>query len=101
MSEYIPAGLKREVAERAEGCCEYSRTQECFSSDPLTVDHITPRALDGKTLSDNLAFACWGCNQHKSILTTAPDPATGERRRYSIRVKGLGRTISPGTMTSQ
>src|SRR5262245_14652476 len=78
MSEHISADLRRQVAKRAEDCCEYCRTQECFSSDPLTVDHIIPRTLDGPTLSDNLALACYGCNQHKSILMTAPDPVTGE-----------------------
>jgi hypothetical protein len=78
MSEYIPADLRREVTDRADGCCEYCRTPERFSCDPLTLDHIVPRALNGPTQSDNLALACYGCNQHKSLLTTASDPVTGE-----------------------
>ena len=78
MSEYIAADLRREVAKRAQGCCEYCRTQERFSSDTLTVDHIIPRALEGTTRSDNLALSCFGCNQHKSMLVTATDPVTGE-----------------------
>jgi hypothetical protein len=78
MSEYISADLRREVADRAQGCCEYCRAQERFSCDPLTVDHIIPRAVGGQTQSDNLALSCFGCNQHKSKLITSPDPATTE-----------------------
>jgi hypothetical protein len=78
MSEHLPAELRREVAKRAEGCCEYCRTQERFSSDSLTVDHIIPRGLDGPTEIDNLAFSCFGCNQHKSMLISSCDPVTGE-----------------------
>ena len=81
MSEYSPADLRREVAARAGGSCEYCRTQERFSCDPLTVDHIIPRALDGPTQSDNLAFSCFGCNQHKALSTTAIDPINGEQVR--------------------
>ena len=78
MSEHIPSALRREVTERAADCCEYCLTQERFSCDPLTMDHIVPRILDGPTESANLAAACYGCNQHKSLLMTAIDPATGE-----------------------
>jgi len=79
MSEHVPAGLRRQVAERAGHCCEYCRTQERFSGDPLTVDHITPRSLGGATEEGNLALAYHGCNQHKSTRTAAVDPATGEQ----------------------
>lgn len=78
MSEHIPADLRRRVSERARQCCEYCRTMECFSSDPLTVDHIIPRSLSGRTESFNLALACHGCNQHKATRVKAVDPATGE-----------------------
>lgn len=78
MSEYVPADLRREVARRAEHCCEYCRAQERFSGDLLTVDHVVPVALGGPTVSDNLALSCHGCNQHKSKRTTAADPATGD-----------------------
>jgi len=79
MSEHISAELRREVAERAQRCCEYCRTQERFSCDPLTIDHIIPRAAGGPTQSDNLALSCFGCNQHKARLVTATDPVTTEQ----------------------
>lgn len=75
--KYIPAALRRAVAERARQCCEYCRTQEQYSSDSFTVDHILPRSLHGPTTAENLASCCFGCNQHKSDRTAAPDPITG------------------------
>jgi len=78
MSEkYVPAELRRAIAERARHCCEYCRTQERYSGDSFTVDHVLPRHLDGPTTAENLAFCCHGCNQHKSIRTLVLDPVTG------------------------
>ena len=76
VEKYIPAELRRLVAERAQGCCEYCRTQARYSSDSFTVDHIIPRSVGGPTTADNLALSCHGCNQHKSRRTAARDPAT-------------------------
>ena len=77
MSEkHIPAELRRLVADRSQHCCEYCRTQARYSSDSLTIDHITPRGLGGPTTADNLALCCYGCNQHKSTRLAAPDPVT-------------------------
>ena len=51
MSEkYIPADVRRFVAERAGQCCEYCRTQAHYSADPFTVDHIVPRSLKGNDI---------------------------------------------------
>ncbi len=75
--KYVPTELRRMIAERARQCCEYCRTQERYSGDSFTVDHITPRSLDGQTTAENLAFCYHGCNQHKSTRTFVPDPITG------------------------
>jgi hypothetical protein len=72
----VPADLRRLVSDRARYCCEYCRAQTQYSADPFTVDHIKPRSLDGPTTSENLALACYGCNQHKSKRVVAPDPVT-------------------------
>ena len=78
MSEkYIPAELRRLVADRAREYCEYCRTQARYSADSFTVDHIMPRSRGGLTTADNLALSCHGCNQHKSMQISAPDPITG------------------------
>jgi hypothetical protein len=42
------------------------------------VEHIVPRARGGKSQSDNLAWACPGCNLRKSDRMEAPDPQTGQ-----------------------
>lgn len=79
MAEERPnAGLRREVADRARGCCEYCRSQERFAMQAFSVEHIEPRSRNGATVADNLAFACQGCNNHKYNRTHGTDPATGE-----------------------
>src|SRR5712691_5156183 len=74
---HIPAELRRLVAERARQCCEYCCTQEQYSADSFTVDHILPRSLSGPTTAENLALCCQGCNQHKATRIIAPEPITG------------------------
>jgi hypothetical protein len=66
------------VRERSGHRCEYCQSQERFSNSPFVVEHIIPRALGGATLLDNLAYACAGCNGHKAVKSTAPDPLSGE-----------------------
>ena len=70
----IPAALRAIVRERSGRRCEYCQSQERFSHSPFVVEHIIPRALGGATLLDNLAYACAGCNGHKAVKSTVPDP---------------------------
>jgi 5-methylcytosine-specific restriction endonuclease McrA len=74
----ITAKLKAEVAQRANGCCEYCRSQAQFSPDPFSIEHIMPRSQGGNDNSDNLALACQGCNNRKYSYTKARDPVNGE-----------------------
>lgn len=74
----ITPSLRRRVQERANGCCEYCRSQEMFATESFSVDHIKPRVEGGKTKMSNLAYACLGCNGYKSWHTYATDPATGD-----------------------
>ncbi|OIO90502.1 MAG: HNH endonuclease [Anaerolineae bacterium CG2_30_64_16] len=67
------------VAQRASGCCEYCRSQACFSPDPFSVEHIVPRSRGGTDELDNLALSCQGCNSRKYTDVDAIDPTTGER----------------------
>jgi hypothetical protein len=76
--KYVPAKLRREVGERASYCCEYCRCQENFSPQTLSIEHIIPRNRGGQTIAENLAYACQGCNSHKSTKTTAPDEFTNK-----------------------
>jgi 5-methylcytosine-specific restriction endonuclease McrA len=74
---YIPAELRRLVTQRAGNRCEYCGAPADYSSDTFTFDHIVPRSLGGPTTADNLALACFSCNQHKAMRLAALDPATG------------------------
>ncbi len=64
----------RKVFERAKGCCEYCRSQDCYSPDAFSIEHIIPKARGGGNDFDNLALACQGCNGHKADKTRARDP---------------------------
>jgi HNH endonuclease len=77
-SEYVPVALKKLVFDRAQGMCEYCRSQAKYAIDPLVFDHIQPVSRDGKTIAENLALACQTCNNYKYTKTEAPDPVTGQ-----------------------
>ncbi|MBI5825534.1 MAG: HNH endonuclease [Chloroflexi bacterium] len=64
------------VAERAKGSCEYCHSQERYSPDSFSIEHIIPRIKGGKNTLDNLAFACQGCNNRKFTSTEAFDPVS-------------------------
>jgi len=68
--------LRHIVAERALGCCEYCLSQECFSTQPFSLDHIISLEKGGETTPDNLALSCQGCNNHKYTKTEGHDPVT-------------------------
>lgn len=68
--------LRQHVERRAQGCCEYCRSQSRFSTQSFSLDHISPRSAGGPTVLDNLALACQGCNSHKYCRTAALDPVS-------------------------
>jgi hypothetical protein len=74
----VPERLRQAVIVRANGCCEYCRSQVRFSSDAFSVEHIVPRSAGGKNESNNLALSCQGCNNHKHVSIDVPDPLSGE-----------------------
>jgi len=76
--KHVPAKLKRMVAERAQGFCEYCRSPVRFAMQSFSVDHIVPIDAEGKTIAENLAYACEGCNAHKHTKTQALDSVTNE-----------------------
>ena len=73
----VTAQQKKAVAERAQGCCEYCRSQARFAIQPFSVEHIIPRSHGGNTTLDNLALSCQGCNNHKYNKTEAKDSLSG------------------------
>ena len=58
--------LREAVMVRARHCCEYCQSQDKYSPNLFTIDHIMPVDLEGTHEIDNLAYACFLCNRLKS-----------------------------------
>lgn len=83
MTKRVGKSLRRTVAERARGLCEYCCCPDTldggpFGCAPHSVDHIVPTSLGGPNSSENLAHSCQGCNNLKSDQTEALDPESDE-----------------------
>jgi hypothetical protein len=74
----VNTALKNKVVERAQGNCEYCRSQARFATQTFSIEHIIPQSKGGQSSLDNLALACQGCNNHKYNKIEAIDPITGE-----------------------
>jgi hypothetical protein len=70
---------KLEVRERAKYCCEYCMSQEEFSMDIFSIEHIIPIVKGGSNLLSNLALSCQGCNSFKHIAVEVIDIVTGNK----------------------
>jgi hypothetical protein len=70
--------VKRDIARRARYCCEYCHSQERFSPDSFSAEHILPRSGGGGNETGNLAYSCQGCNNRKYTSLEAVDPLNGE-----------------------
>lgn len=77
-NQTVSTQLKTMVVARAQGCCEYCRSQARFATQPFSVEHICPRSQGGPTTLDNLALSCQGCNNHKYQKIQERDPLTGD-----------------------
>ncbi len=69
----ISATFKRFITERSHGYCEYCKCSSNFSTEPFSIEHITPRSKQGSDNLENLAHACISCNLYKSDKTEALD----------------------------
>ncbi len=70
--------LEREVWRRAGNACEYCRMPQAFYDTRHQVDHVIARQHGGPTAADNLALACFPCNNHKGPNIAGVDPRTGQ-----------------------
>jgi hypothetical protein len=82
MSSYVPAALRRLVALRAEGLCEYCLIHEHDTYFGCQVEHVIAEKHGGATVSDNLAYACTLCNRFKGSDLGSVSPATGQLVRF-------------------
>lgn len=74
----ISAALRREVRERARECCEYCLIAESQVFFPHEPDHLIARKHGGKTVSENLALACFDCNRFKGADIASVDVVSGQ-----------------------
>ena len=74
----VPPALRRRVTLRAAARCEYCGLASIGQAATFHIDHITPQAAGGRTVSGNLALACIHCSLRKGARRTARDPRTGQ-----------------------
>ena len=82
MSSYINVALRRFVATRAGGLCEYCLINEEDAFFGCEVDHIISEKHGGQTDADNLAYACAFCNRSKGSDIGSIVQQTGDFVRF-------------------
>jgi len=81
MSSYVPAALRRLVAERASGVCEYCLLHESDGYLKFEVEHVIAEKHGGATSAENLAYACAACNRYKGSDIASVTPGVGTLTR--------------------
>ena len=61
----VTATIKQQVFARANYRCEYCQTSHRLVVMPSTIEHVIPIALGGTDEPENLAAACYRCNEYK------------------------------------
>ena len=72
---FSPA-VRERVMLRAYHCCEYCKSQDKYSPNLFTIDHLVPQNMGGDDVESNLAYACFLCNRLKSNKLNAFDMLT-------------------------
>lgn len=85
LRHYAPISAKPKFCRRSILLRDGFRCQYCgkqFEPIDLTFDHVTPRAMGGKTEWDNIVMACIPCNKGKaaSMPSHSGSRARGEWR---------------------
>jgi len=75
---YVPVALRKQVYERAKGCCEYCLIPDVATFAPHEIDHIIAEKHGGRTETGNLALSCTLCNKHKGSDLASVDLETGK-----------------------
>jgi hypothetical protein len=74
----VERSLAEQVWRRAKGICEYCLLPQEFDRSPFQIDHIIARKHLGGDDLDNLALACFACNNHKGPNVAGIDSNSGE-----------------------
>lgn len=94
----ISAALRAQIQAQAGYRCEYCKTSSRLVGMPLVIDHIQPQAEGGSDHPNNLAAACYRCNEFKGAKTFEVDPATTQLAALSNPRSSTGQTILLGLM---
>lgn len=70
---YISVALRREVVERAGGCCEYCLSGSEDRAIEFAIDHVIAEKHGGPTQADNLCLSCYWCNSYKGSDLSSVD----------------------------
>src|SRR5262245_24308507 len=81
MSSYVSPGLRRLVADRAEGLCEYCLIHEEDTFLGCQIEHIISEKHGGPTVETNLAYACVFYNRFKGSDVATLSHDTGQISR--------------------
>ena len=68
--------LERLVWRRARLLCEYCQMPQAYDDLPFQIDHILALKHGGLTVVQNLALACFPCNNHKGPNIAGRDPSS-------------------------
>lgn len=70
---YVSVTLRREVIQRAGGCCEYCLSDTRDRGVDFAIDHVIAEKHGGPTQSDNLCLSCYWCNSFKGSDLSSVD----------------------------
>jgi len=76
---------RENVYARDKGRCQYCGTG--VHRHEATYDHVSPRAIGGKTEWSNVVICCYNCNQKKACRT--PEQANMRLRSTPVRPRTL------------
>ncbi len=82
---YISVAERRFVRERAQGRCEYCLIHEDDVDLSHQVDHIIAEKHGGETTRENLAYACFLCNNAKGSDIASLDLSNRITRFFNPR----------------
>lgn len=72
----LSRAVRQQVKERALDRCEYCLLPEKFAAYSHQIDHIIPLLHGGNDALQNLALACFFCNNNKGTNIASYDPHT-------------------------
>ena len=77
ISSRISAAVRDRIRDQAGNRCGYCLSPQHLVLGWLEIEHINPRAADGKDDEENLWLACRFCNNFKAAQTGFIDPESG------------------------